>query len=31
VGYAAQPRKNPGRFPLAHNISVERLGTPYSG
>jgi nitroreductase len=31
VGYAAEPRKNPGRLPLTHNVSVDRLDTPYSG
>jgi hypothetical protein len=31
VGYAAEPRKHPGRLPLTHNVSVDRLDTPYSG
>jgi nitroreductase len=31
VGYAAQPRLNPGRLPLASKISVDRLGNPYLG
>lgn len=31
VGYAAEPRKNPGRFPLAHNVFSETVGQPYSG
>jgi nitroreductase len=31
VGYAAEPRKNPGRLPLARNVSVNRLGTAYPG
>ncbi len=31
IGYAAEPRKNPGRLPLAFNVSVDRLGTPYAG
>jgi nitroreductase len=31
VGYAAEPRQNPGRLPLGFNVSVDRLGTPYAG
>jgi nitroreductase len=31
VGYAAEPRKNPGRLPLAYNVFVDRLGNPYQG
>lgn len=31
VGYAAQPRLNPGRLPLSYNVSVDRLGNPYQG
>jgi nitroreductase len=30
VGYAAEPRLNPGRLPFSHNISVDRIGNPYS-
>jgi nitroreductase len=29
VGYAAEPRKNPGRLPLTTNIFVDRLGQSY--
>jgi nitroreductase len=29
VGYAAEPRKNPGRLPLARNVSVDRLDVAY--
>jgi nitroreductase len=29
IGYAAEPRKNPGRLPLAVNVSVDRLDNPY--
>jgi nitroreductase len=29
VGYAAEPRLNPGRLPFSHNISVDRIGNPY--
>lgn len=29
VGYAAEPRQNPGRLPLAHNIFINQLGHPY--
>ena len=31
VGYAAEPRLNPGRLPLVSNVSVDRLGNPYEG
>ncbi len=31
VGYAAEPRLNPGRLPLSYNVSVDRLGNPYQG
>jgi nitroreductase len=31
VGYAAEPRKNPGRFSLAHNVFSEQVGQPYTG
>lgn len=29
VGYAAEPRQNPGRLPLSVNVSVDQLGQPY--
>jgi nitroreductase len=29
VGYAAEPRKNPGRLSFSHNVFMDRLGTPY--
>jgi nitroreductase len=29
VGYAAEPRKNPGRLPLSSNVYAEHLGNPY--
>jgi nitroreductase len=29
VGYAAEPRPNPGRLPFEHNVFSETLGTPY--
>lgn len=31
VGYAAEPRLNPGRLPFSSNISVDRIGNPYAG
>jgi nitroreductase len=31
VGYAAEPRLNPGRLPLSHNVSVGKIGQPYQG
>jgi nitroreductase len=31
VGYAAEPRLNPGRLPLSYNVSVDRIGNPYQG
>ena len=31
VGYAAEPRKNPGRYPLAHSVFSEQVGQPYAG
>lgn len=31
VGYAAEPRLNPGRLPLSHNVFVDRVGSPYQG
>jgi nitroreductase len=30
IGYAAEPRQNPGRLPLMRNVFVDRLGTPYT-
>jgi nitroreductase len=29
VGYAAEPRQNPGRLPLSVNVSVDTLGNAY--
>ncbi|NWF59173.1 MAG: nitroreductase family protein [Fischerella sp.] len=29
VGYAAEPRLNPGRLPFSHNVFVDRVGNPY--
>ncbi|MEH2014163.1 nitroreductase family protein [Nostoc sp.] len=31
VGYAAEPRLNPGRLPFSSNVSVGRIGNPYAG
>ncbi|MDH6060069.1 nitroreductase family protein [Chrysosporum bergii ANA360D] len=31
VGYAAEPRLNPGRLPLSHNVSVDKMGNSYKG
>jgi nitroreductase len=31
VGYAAEPRLNPGRLPFSYNISVDKIGNPYAG
>ncbi|AKG24282.1 nitroreductase family protein [Calothrix sp. 336/3] len=31
VGYAAEPRLNPGRLPLSSNVFVDRVGNPYQG
>ncbi|OCQ97078.1 nitroreductase [Nostoc sp. MBR 210] len=31
VGYAAEPRLNPGRLPLSYNVFVDRVGNPYQG
>jgi nitroreductase len=31
VGYAAEPRKDPGRLPFHHNVFVDRIGTPFEG
>lgn len=31
VGYAAEPRLNPGRLPLSYNVFVDRISNPYKG
>lgn len=31
VGYAAEPRLNPGRLPFSYNVFVDRIGNPYEG
>ncbi|WP_044499791.1 nitroreductase family protein [Nostoc sp. PCC 7107] len=31
VGYAAEPRLNPGRLPFSHNVFVDKVGNPYQG
>ena len=31
VGYAAEPRLNPGRLPFSSNVSVDRIGNSYPG
>jgi nitroreductase len=31
IGYAAEPRKNPGRMPFEFNVSLDRLDNPYHG
>ncbi|MEH2072088.1 MAG: nitroreductase family protein [Nostoc sp.] len=31
VGYAAEPRLNPGRLPFSYNVSVDRIGNSYAG
>ncbi|MDY6940690.1 MAG: nitroreductase family protein [Cyanobacteriota bacterium] len=31
VGYAAEPRLDPGRLPLSENVFVDRIGQSYSG
>lgn len=31
VGYAADPRKDPGRLPLSTNVFVDRIGNSYEG
>lgn len=31
VGYAAEPRKNPGRLPFSANVFVDRMDNPYEG
>jgi nitroreductase len=29
IGYAAEPRKNPGRLPFNQNVFIDRWGSPY--
>ncbi len=31
VGYAAEPRKDPGRLPYSANVFVDKIGNPYPG
>jgi len=31
VGYAAEPRRDPGRLPLSNNVFVDRVSNPYQG
>ncbi|GAA6622089.1 hypothetical protein NUACC26_079110 [Scytonema sp. NUACC26] len=31
VGYAAEPRRDPGRLPLSYNVFVDRVGNSYNG
>ena len=31
VGYAADPRKDPGRLPLSTNVFVDKIGNGYGG
>jgi nitroreductase len=31
IGYAAEPRKNPGRVPFEFNVSIDRIDNPYTG
>jgi nitroreductase len=31
VGYAAEPRLNPGRLPISYNVSVDKIDNPYQG
>jgi nitroreductase len=31
IGYAAEPRRNPGRMPFEFNVSVDRIDNPYTG
>ena len=31
VGYAAEPRKDPGRMPFEFNVSLDRIDRPYQG
>lgn len=29
VGYAAEPRRDPGRLPFSYNVFVDRVGNPF--
>ncbi|MCC5640573.1 nitroreductase family protein [Nostoc sp. CHAB 5844] len=31
VGYAAEPRLNPGRLPFSYNVFIDKVGNPYQG
>jgi nitroreductase len=31
IGYAAEPRKNPGRMPFEFNVSLDRIDRPFQG
>lgn len=31
IGYAAEPRKHPGRMPFEFNVSIDRIDRPYQG
>jgi nitroreductase len=31
IGYAAEPRKNPGRMPFGFNVSLDRIDHPFQG
>ena len=31
IGYAAEPRKDPGRLAYAYNVFVDEMGNPYQG
>jgi nitroreductase len=31
VGYAAEPRLDPGRLPLSYNVSIDTINHPYQG
>jgi nitroreductase len=31
IGYAAEPRKHPGRMPFEFNVSLDRIDRPYQG
>ncbi|MCF4969163.1 nitroreductase family protein [Nostoc sp. CMAA1605] len=31
VGYAAEPRLDPGRLPLSYNVFVDKINNPYQG
>lgn len=31
IGYAAEPRRNPGRLPFASNVFLDTIGNPYQG